>query len=166
MACLQRHHVDPSHFELEILESISLSQVQLYRNALEACQRFGLKLALDDFGTGASILLHLQSVPAQSIKIDQTFVRQLLEHPNNGAIVASLVSYARFTSRTLIAEGVENHDIQKKLIELGAKSAKVMGLPIRCRQKKCRLGSENGKRSSGFWPRRGRPIFRFEWLWN
>lgn len=128
LACLQRHHVDPSHFELEILESISLSQVQLYRNALEACQRFGLKLALDDFGTGASTLLHLQSVPAQSIKIDQTFVRQLLEHPNNGAIVASLVSYARFTSRTLIAEGVENHDIQKKLIELGCEIGQGYGI--------------------------------------
>lgn len=128
LACLQRHNVDPSHFELEILESISLSQVQLYRNALEACQRFGLKLALDDFGTGASTLLHLQSVPAQSIKIDQTFVRQLLEHPNNGAIVASLVSYARFTSRTLIAEGVENYDIQKKLIELGCEIGQGYGI--------------------------------------
>ena len=130
VGCLHQHGVKPSQLEIEILESVSLRHLERYGQSLQECCELGLSLALalDDFGTGASTLMHLQNVPADTIKIDQSFVRRLIEEPGNGAIIASMVSYSNFTNRQLVMEGVENDAIRTRLIELGCKVGQGYGI--------------------------------------
>lgn len=126
--CLREQGVSPNQLEIEILESVSLRHVERYSQSLKECLELGFSLALDDFGTGASTLMHLQNVPAETIKIDQSFVRRLIEEPGNGAIIASMVSYANFTDRKLVVEGIENDAIRTRLIELGCKVGQGYGI--------------------------------------
>lgn len=105
--------------ELEVLESVSQKEAEQVVHKLERCRRLGITIALDDFGTGASSLVHLQQLPFDTIKIDQSFVRVLLEAPGNEAIIHSMVAFARYTGRQLVAEGVENRAIWARLLELG-----------------------------------------------
>lgn len=105
--------------ELEVLESVSQKEAEQVVHKLERCRRLGITIALDDFGTGASSLVHLQQLPFDTIKIDQSFVRVLLEAPGNEAIIHSMVAFARYTGRNLVVEGVENRAIWARLLELG-----------------------------------------------
>ena len=105
--------------ELEVLESVSQKEAEQVVHKLERCRRLGISIALDDFGTGASSLVHLQQLPFDTIKIDQSFVRVLLEAPGNEAIIHSMVAFARYTGRHLVVEGVESKAIWARLLELG-----------------------------------------------
>jgi EAL domain-containing protein (putative c-di-GMP-specific phosphodiesterase class I) len=105
--------------ELEVLESVSQKEAEQVGHKLERCRRLGISIALDDFGTGASSLVHLQQLPFDTIKIDQSFVRVLLEAPGNEAIIHSMVAFARYTGRQLVVEGVESKAIWSRLLELG-----------------------------------------------
>ncbi|EEG08561.1 EAL domain-containing protein [Pseudogulbenkiania ferrooxidans] len=105
--------------ELEVLESVSQKEAEQVVHKLERCRRLGISIALDDFGTGASSLVHLQQLPFDTIKMDQSFVRVLLEAPGNEAIIHSMVAFARYTGRKLVVEGVESKAIWLRLLELG-----------------------------------------------
>jgi diguanylate cyclase (GGDEF)-like protein len=87
-ACLRSHpEVPPSWLELEILETSALLDVNLVTMLMRACQEMGVRFALDDFGTGYSSLTYLRRLPAEMLKIDQTFVRDMLKDTNDFAIV-------------------------------------------------------------------------------
>jgi diguanylate cyclase (GGDEF)-like protein len=119
-AILDRHAtVDPSHVVLEILESAALSDMKHASRAATRCRELGVKIALDDFGTGYSSLTYLRNLPIDVLKIDQSFVRDMLSDPSDLAIVVSVIQLAKTFNRTVIAEGVETLEHGARLVEVG-----------------------------------------------
>jgi len=92
---------------LEVTESAPLRNLEQARQVLQACQDLGVSVALDDFGTGAASLTYLQQLPAQSIKIDQSFVRDMVNDPKDFAIVSAVVTAANLLGLEVIGEGAE-----------------------------------------------------------
>ena len=92
---------------LEITESAPLRNLEQARQVLQDCQDLGLGIALDDFGTGSASLTYLQQLPAQSIKIDQSFVRDMVNDPKDFAIVSAVVTAANLLGLQVIGEGAE-----------------------------------------------------------
>lgn len=121
-ALIMRHPIPDGHLELEVLETVSQQEAEEIIHKLESCREFGISIALDDFGTGASSLVHLQQLPFDTIKIDQRFVRKLLKAPGNEAIIRSMISFAHYTGRKLVVEGVESQPIWDRLLEIGCTS--------------------------------------------
>jgi diguanylate cyclase (GGDEF)-like protein len=97
---------------------------------LQACRNLGVMLALDHFGTSSSSLLDLKRLPVQIIKIDALFVRDLLDEPDNVAIVESIVALAETMGRQCVAEGVENAEQGLQLIRLGCERAQGYGIAV------------------------------------
>lgn len=122
---LKRHRtIDPSYFNLEILESSTLGDLEHISNIINTCRdELGFSVALDDFGTGYSSLSHLSQLPADMIKIDQSFVRNLLKSPNDFAIIDGVIGLAKSFSRSLIAEGVETIEDGQMLLLMGCDNA-------------------------------------------
>jgi diguanylate cyclase (GGDEF)-like protein len=106
--------------EIEVTESGSLTDLDAAQNILVMCrERFGLKTGLDDFGTGNASLTFLQKLPVNTVKIDQSFVRDMMEDSKDFAIVAAVITAANLIGLESVAEGVENPEIARKLIEMG-----------------------------------------------
>jgi diguanylate cyclase (GGDEF)-like protein/PAS domain S-box-containing protein len=123
-ALLAAHpEVNPCDLELEILETSALNDIGQVLGTMNACHELGVRFALDDFGTGYSSLTHLRRLPAYLIKIDQSFVRDMLEDADDFAIVESVVSLAKAFQREVIAEGVETIAHRAALLQLGCELA-------------------------------------------
>ena len=120
--------VPPEHVELEILESSALDDIARTSELVRACRHLGIRFALDDFGTGYSSLTYLRGLPADVLKIDQSFVRGMLDDPNDLAIVAGVIGFARAFNRQVIAEGVETVEHGLKLLGLGCALAQGYGI--------------------------------------
>jgi len=117
---LARHpDVDPRSLELEILETSILEDVSKVSAIMAACHELGLSFSLDDFGTGYSSLTYLKRLPASVIKIDQSFVRDMLEDADDLAIIEGIVGLAKSFRRTVIAEGVETIAHGQALVKMG-----------------------------------------------
>ena len=114
--------------ELEILETSALADFGMITTLMRACQRIGVRFALDDFGTGYSALTYLKRLPAEILKIDQTFVRDMLEDQDNLAIVKGIIGLAQAFRRVVIAEGVETPEVGEMLLELGCELAQGYGI--------------------------------------
>lgn len=114
--------------ELEVLETNALDDVLAISQVMESCRELGVNFALDDFGTGYSSLTYLRRLPAGLLKIDQSFVRDMLDDPNDLAIVEGIVSLARSFSRDVIAEGVETAEHGTLLLQLGCELAQGYGI--------------------------------------
>ncbi len=126
---LERHpDVVPGNLELEILETSALSDMKQAVQVVTRCRQFGVHFALDDFGTGYSSLTYFRTLPLETLKIDQSFVRDMLDDPNDLGIVESLVRLANVFNRQVIAEGVETLEIGTKLIQLGCRLAQGYGI--------------------------------------
>ncbi|MBB4375314.1 diguanylate cyclase (GGDEF)-like protein [Bradyrhizobium sp. cir1] len=102
--------VSPCRFEIEITESMLLSKYGSAASILNALLQLGVTVALDDFGTGFSSLTYLRKLPFSRIKIDQSFIRDMLVQPDCAAIVKSVISLARDLNIAVVAEGVETAD--------------------------------------------------------
>ncbi|MCT7941594.1 sensor domain-containing protein [Shewanella holmiensis] len=111
--------VPPTDLELEVLETSALGDLLKISETMQNCIKLGVNFALDDFGTGYSSLSYLRRLPASVIKIDQTFVRDMLIDPEDLAIIESVVLLAKSFKRDVIAEGVETIDHGIALLELG-----------------------------------------------
>jgi diguanylate cyclase (GGDEF)-like protein/PAS domain S-box-containing protein len=123
-ALLSAHPEVPSHrLELEILETSVLSDINRVSATMNACHDLGVRFALDDFGTGYSSLNHLRHLPAHMIKIDQSFVRDMLEDADDLAIIEGVVGLAKAFHREVIAEGVETIEHGAALLQLGCELA-------------------------------------------
>ncbi|MFA9217858.1 MAG: EAL domain-containing protein, partial [Sphingomonadaceae bacterium] len=121
---LQRYpEVDPGQLELEILETDALHDLQAIATVMQACHVLGGRFAVDDFGTGYSALTYLRHLPAATLKVDQSFVRDMLVDPDDLAIVQSVIALAGVFQRDVIAEGVESVAIGERLIALGCDTA-------------------------------------------
>ncbi len=112
-----------SRLELEILETSALQDMQQVGQVLAACQQMGVRCALDDFGTGYSSLSYLKRLPAQALKIDQCFVRDMLDDPDDLAILEGVLGLARAFHREAVAEGVESVAQGVMLLQLGCELA-------------------------------------------
>lgn len=120
--------VAPQRLELEILETSALEDMAQVFQAIQACQALGVRFALDDFGTGYSSLTHLRHLPAEVIKIDQSFVRDMLDDPDDLAIVTGVIGLAAAFRREVIAEGVETTAHGLQLLALGCVLAQGYGI--------------------------------------
>jgi len=114
--------VRPGDLELEVLETSALELAGASR-VLDACRGFGVLFALDDFGTGFSSLTYLRRLPVGQLKIDQSFVRDMLEDPDDLAIIEAVLGLARAFHRQVIAEGVETVAQGELLLRLGCELA-------------------------------------------
>ncbi|MCQ8105014.1 EAL domain-containing protein [Methylomonas sp. SURF-2] len=121
--------VDPRQFQIEVLESGVLDDLATVSQVIQNCRdKLGISIALDDFGTGYSSLSHLRHLPIQTIKIDQSFVRDMIEDPSDHAIVEGVISLARAFKLEVIAEGVETERHKQALLELGCAKAQGYGI--------------------------------------
>ena len=105
--------------ELEVLETSALEDLAHVSRVIKACQEIGVKFALDDFGTGYSSLTYLKRFPVSMLKIDQSFVHDMLSDPDDLAIVEGVLSLATAFHRQVIAEGVETVAHGTMLLQLG-----------------------------------------------
>jgi diguanylate cyclase (GGDEF)-like protein/PAS domain S-box-containing protein len=130
LAALLSRHPDIPHryLELEILETSALEDVAKISAVMLACQALGVSFALDDFGTGYSSLIYLRRLPSRTLKIDQSFVRDMLEDPNDLAIVKGVIGLATAFQREVIAEGVETVPHGELLLQLGCTLAQGYGI--------------------------------------
>lgn len=111
--------VSPSRLEIEITESMLLSKYGSAASILKALLQLGVTVALDDFGTGFSSLTYLRKLPFNRIKIDQSFISDMLVQPDCAAIVKSVISLARDLRIGVVAEGVETADQLDYLRQIG-----------------------------------------------
>ncbi|TWX45846.1 putative bifunctional diguanylate cyclase/phosphodiesterase [Colwellia hornerae] len=120
--------VEPRYLELEVLETSALDDVQHVSTTMINCIALGVSFALDDFGTGYSSLTYLRRLPAKLIKIDQSFVRDMLSDTDDFAIVEGVIALAKSFKREVIAEGVETIEHGKALLQLGCHLAQGYGI--------------------------------------
>jgi len=120
--------IKPSHLELEVLETSALQNVALSSQVLTACRDAGVLISVDDFGTGYSSLVYLKRLPANVLKIDQSFVRDMLDEPENLTILKGVLGLAEAFRREVIAEGVETVDHGLMLLQLGCDCAQGYGI--------------------------------------
>ena len=118
----------PEWLELEILETSALEDMAQVSKVMHACRALGVRFALDDFGTGYSSLTYLKRLPVEWLKIDQSFVRDMLEDPEDLAIIEGVVGLAAAFRRQVIAEGVESVAHGELLILLGCAQAQGFGI--------------------------------------
>jgi diguanylate cyclase (GGDEF)-like protein/PAS domain S-box-containing protein len=128
-AMLQAHpDVPPLSLELEVLETSAMEDIGHVSAVMRACRALGVGFALDDFGTGYSSLTYLKHLPAELLKIDQSFVRDMLDDPDDLAIVESVIGLATAFRRNVIAEGVETVRHGELLLTLGCELAQGFGI--------------------------------------
>lgn len=108
-----------SRLVIELLETTALDDAHKIIETLLECRELGVEVSLDDFGTGYSSLDHFRRLPAQEIKIDRSFVADMLDDPEDEMIVKSIIALSRNFNRRVIAEGIENRETQEKLIAMG-----------------------------------------------
>jgi diguanylate cyclase (GGDEF)-like protein/PAS domain S-box-containing protein len=125
---LAHPEVNPYCLELEILETSALNDINKVFATMNACNELGVRFALDDFGTGYSSLTYLRRLPAHLIKIDQSFVRHMLEGTDDFAIVEGIIGLAKAFRLDVIAEGVETMAHGRTLLEMGCKLAQGYGI--------------------------------------
>lgn len=101
--------LDPSYVDLEITESMTLDKETAF-DQLNRLKRLGVCISIDDFGTGYSSLHYLKNMPIDRLKIDRSFVSEVMEDSNNAAIVSTITSMAHHLKLKVTAEGVENKE--------------------------------------------------------
>jgi diguanylate cyclase (GGDEF)-like protein/PAS domain S-box-containing protein len=120
---LEVNGVAPSFLELEVTESAIMQDQMCAKEILTRLSKMGIRLSIDDFGTGYSSLGYLNHLPVDAIKIDRTFVRDMMENQNNAVIVRSIIDLGHNLGLEVIAEGVENHETWDRLLALGCDAA-------------------------------------------
>jgi len=105
---LARHGVEPARLELELTESMLMEDPEATSALLHRLKAIGVQLSLDDFGTGYSCLAYLARFPIDTLKVDQSFVRDMVTDANTAGIVAAIISLAHKLGLHVVAEGVEN----------------------------------------------------------
>jgi EAL domain-containing protein (putative c-di-GMP-specific phosphodiesterase class I) len=95
---------------------------------MEAVAAMGVQFALDDFGTGYSSLTYLRRLPARALKVDRSFVGQMLDKPEDRAIVQGVLGLAQAFDRQAIAEGVETHAHARALLRMGCSVGQGYGI--------------------------------------
>jgi diguanylate cyclase (GGDEF)-like protein/PAS domain S-box-containing protein len=124
----QYPEVKPGDLELEILETSALEDVSKVSKVIHACRALGVRFAIDDFGTGYSSLTYLKHLPAEQLKIDQSFVRDMLQDQDDLGIVRGVIGLAGAFNRQVIAEGVETAAHGAALLAMGCSMVQGFGI--------------------------------------
>ena len=120
--------VPDGSLELEILESAALENTAHVRSVINTCQRLGVSFALDDFGSGYASLSYLRNIPADVLKIDQCFVRDVLDDTDDLTLIDGIIGLANAFRRIVVAEGVETAEQGVLLMRLGCDIAQGYGI--------------------------------------
>lgn len=115
---IQNSGVSPSALSFEITESQILKYPEVTRSVLKQLREMGVTIAIDDFGTGYSSLSHIKHLPVNYIKIDKSFISDILRDKEDAAIVNTIISLAHSLGMETVAEGVESSDVLKELIKM------------------------------------------------
>jgi diguanylate cyclase (GGDEF)-like protein len=118
-ALLREHDLEPHRLELEITESTVLADPVRTKQVLDGLSGMGVRLSLDDFGTGYSSLSYLRQLPLHELKIDRSFVTNMLESEDDAVIVRSTIDLGRNLGLKVVAEGVETEEVWRRLCRLG-----------------------------------------------
>lgn len=140
---LERHALPANCLTLEITETTAMSDVEVSLTVLQQLSDMGVDLSIDDFGTGYSSLMYLKRLPANELKIDRGFVRELEDEGEDAAIVSAIVALGRALGLRIVAEGVETSSQQTFLTRLGCDALQgyLLGRPVPAEQL---LGSSPG----------------------
>jgi EAL domain-containing protein (putative c-di-GMP-specific phosphodiesterase class I) len=121
-------NVSARHLELEIVETSALDDLENVSRVMGMCHDLGVRFAVDDFGTGYSSLTYLKRLQAETLKIDQSFVRDMLDDQEDMAIVQGVIGLAAAFNRQVVAEGVETMAQLHALIALGCQRGQGFGI--------------------------------------
>jgi diguanylate cyclase (GGDEF)-like protein/PAS domain S-box-containing protein len=113
---IQHHGIDSTKLKLELTESMLVKDVDSIINKMNALSKIGVWFSLDDFGTGYSSLQYLKKLPLSQLKIDQSFVREIVVDESDLAIVSTIIAMAHSLNLGVIAEGVETEEQRQLLI--------------------------------------------------
>lgn len=129
---LQRHQLPANSLTLEITETTAMSDADASMRVLQELSEMGVDLSIDDFGTGYSSLMYLKRLPANELKIDRGFVRDLEHDSDDAAIVSAIVALGQALGLRIVAEGVETDMQQDFLTRLGCNSLQgyLLGQPL------------------------------------
>jgi len=136
VAILADTGLDPACLELEITESLLVDQIESNVETLGRIAALGTRIVVDDFGTGYSSLSYLKRLPIHGLKIDSSFVRDVVVDPDDAAIVGAVVSIARSLELTTTAEGIETDGQLDALRALGCDKWQgfLYGRPVAARE--------------------------------
>ena len=131
-AVLEKHQLPPHCLTLEVTESTAMHDTESSMQTLQKIVDLGVDISIDDFGTGYSSLLYLKRLPANELKIDRGFVRDLSVGTEDAAIVSAIVALGRTLNLRIVAEGVETEVQQEFLTSVGcdAMQGYLMGRPM------------------------------------
>jgi len=147
-ALLARHSLPPAHLTLELTETAAVADGE----GLEMIARLrdlGVNISIDDYGTGMSTLEYLKKIPASELKIDQSFVKGIVDNRSDRLMVQSTIGLAHSLGRRVVAEGVEQRDVLQLLTEMECDVAQgfVIGRPMSLESLAKRIAAER-KRSA------------------
>jgi diguanylate cyclase (GGDEF)-like protein/PAS domain S-box-containing protein len=112
-------NADPNYLTLELTESMLIENIDQTIKKMQALNKLGIQFSIDDFGTGYSSLAYLKQLPISEIKIDRSFVKDIITDENDFALVNTIITLSRQLNINVVAEGVENKAIQNRLLESG-----------------------------------------------
>jgi diguanylate cyclase len=118
-SALLEAQLEPGFLELELTESAVMHNPEQSAATLQTLSAMGVHISIDDFGTGYSSLSYLRRFPLDKLKIDRSFIRELMTNPDDGAIVRAIISLAHSLRLRVVAEGVETAEQLNFLRELG-----------------------------------------------
>ncbi len=116
---LAEAQIEPRLLELELTESILICDIDATVQTLDKLKSMGLTLAIDDFGTGYSSLSYLKRFPIDALKIDRSFIMDVVSNPNDAAIASAIIALARSLNLDVVAEGVETEEQVDFLVQRG-----------------------------------------------
>jgi len=118
----------PDQLEIEILETSALEEIDRVSHIIHECSAMGIHFALDDFGTGYSTLMHLKKLPAKILKMDKSFIADMVANPEDLTIVEGVIGLAKSFHKNIIAEGVESVEHGIFLLLQGCQYAQGYGI--------------------------------------
>ena len=141
---LEKHGLPPQHLMLELTETAALAGSGEAFEMLAALRELGVGISIDDYGTGLSTLEYLKKIPAQEIKIDQSFVKGMNDNRSDRLMVQSTIGLAHSLGRRVVAEGVEQRAVLDTLVEMGCDIAQgfIIGRPSSLESLMRRLSSD------------------------
>jgi EAL domain-containing protein (putative c-di-GMP-specific phosphodiesterase class I) len=148
---LDRYVIRPERLTLEVTESAALVDPERAVAVLAALRASGIEVSVDDFGTGNASIEYLATLPASEIKIDRSFITNILEDERADAIVRSTLDLARNLGLTVVAEGIETEAVMEHLTTLGCETGQgyYFSRPLPPAELTERLGGDPGEGSGG-----------------
>ena len=149
-ALLARHGLAPEHLTLELTETAALAGSGDGLDMIARLRALGVKISIDDYGTGLSTLDYLKKIPANEIKIDQSFVKGIADNRSDRLMVQSTIGLAHSLGRKVVAEGVEHRDILELLVEMNCDIAQgfAIGRPMSLETLTKRLASDRKRNAA------------------